>query len=535
MLQQAFICQPNRRQHLPPPVCMQRLVRKLPKEITMRIDNLRLKNYRCFDSLSLKLHPQMTVLVAPNGHGKTSILDAVKVALWPYVAGFDLGSTTNDVTTIQIDDVFLERVQTEQKSSSMEWRLPAQVNADGTLCVAQLLQEGVFQIPQLERKYLEEPDPKATFSEGLPWQITRFRESVRKGTKTKEINPVGVLGINDTAQALQQRIFTDRPGVPDDLPVLGYYGTGRLWAQKKLTSVHVETDPQSQSRTFAYRDCLDPFSSYKHFAVWFTRVHQAYLQAQIRNLERHLPLNAENAVELSAPFKAVQNAIDKILRKHTGWGELAYNAEHEELVLHHDTHGVLKVSQLSDGIRSMLALVGDIAYRCYKLNNHLGMDAPTLTRGIVMIDEVDMHLHPSWQQTVLSDLSAAFPKLQFIVTTHSPQVLTSIASENIRILYRNRLNQWEALPPEQEIKGVESAVALNDIMRVNPIPPIDEANWLVEYTNKIENHTYDDAEGRQLRAKLIELYGERHPVILDTDRLIRFQAFKLRKSNASKV
>ncbi len=74
----------------------------------------------------------------------------------------------------------------------------------------------------------------------------------------------------------------------------------------------------------------------------------------------------------------------------------------------------------------MLALVGDIAYRCYKLNAHLGEEAPQRTHGIVMIDEVDMHLHPSWQQTVLTDLCSAFPKLQFIVTTHSPQVLSTV-------------------------------------------------------------------------------------------------------------
>lgn len=71
----------------------------------MRIDSIRLKNYRCFADLPVELHPQMTVLVAPNGQGKTTVLDAIKVALWPFVAGFDMGSTTNDITGIHIDDV----------------------------------------------------------------------------------------------------------------------------------------------------------------------------------------------------------------------------------------------------------------------------------------------------------------------------------------------------------------------------------------------------------------------------------------------
>ena len=72
----------------------------------MRIDQITLKNYRCFDELRVDFHPQVTVLVALNGQGKTTVLDAVKVALWPFVAGFDMGSTTNDVTGIHIDGVF---------------------------------------------------------------------------------------------------------------------------------------------------------------------------------------------------------------------------------------------------------------------------------------------------------------------------------------------------------------------------------------------------------------------------------------------
>lgn len=97
----------------------------------MRIEHLYLKNYRCFETLSVDIHPQMTVLVAPNGQGKTSVLDAIKVALWPFVAGFDLGSTTNDVTSIQIDDVRREQV----RSHEMDWRLTTEDAAEyGVRC-----------------------------------------------------------------------------------------------------------------------------------------------------------------------------------------------------------------------------------------------------------------------------------------------------------------------------------------------------------------------------------------------------------------
>ena len=213
----------------------------------------------------------------------------------------------------------------------------------------------------------------------------------------------------------------------------------------------------------------------------------------------------------------------------SGWRNLSWDFAEDQIVANHPEHGTLPVDRLSDGIRNMIGMVGDIAHRCTRLNPHLGSQAARQTHGIVMIDEVDMHLHPEWQQVVIQSLQDAFPLLQFIVTTHSPQVLTTVKSENIRVLGRDAAGAWEALPPPQEIKGVESAVALNTVMRVNPIPPVDEAKWLTDYVAHVENSSHTSAEAVALREKLHQLYGPTHPVILDVDRLIRFQAFKLRK------
>lgn len=141
--------------------------------------------------------------------------------------------------------------------------------------------------------------------------------------------------------------------------MLGFYSTGRLWSQKKLTAMHEEASLETQSRTFAYRVYLDPASSYKHFANWFKRIFLSLRQAQIQKLEKGLPLTADHG--LVAPFRAIQRATDALLGPHTGWHTLEYSAEHEELVLTHDRLGKLKASQFSDGIRNMLALVGDIA------------------------------------------------------------------------------------------------------------------------------------------------------------------------------
>jgi predicted ATP-binding protein involved in virulence len=151
----------------------------------------------------------------------------------------------------------------------------------------------------------------------------------------------------------------------------------------------------------------------------------------------------------------------------------------------------------------------------------------------MLIDEIDVHLHPSWQQRVLTDLMRTFPCTQFIVTTHSPQVLTTVKRENIRVLAQDVEDIWSAEMPDEETKGIESSTAMNDVMGVNQVPPVLEAEWRNDYTALIENGGHETEKGLYLRSKLEALYGKRHSIILDFDRLIRFQAFKLRKAQPS--
>jgi predicted ATP-binding protein involved in virulence len=87
---------------------------------------------------------------------------------------------------------------------------------------------------------------------------------------------------------------------------------------------------------------------------------------------------------------------------------------------------LLPLRMLSDGVRNVLAMVADIAYRAAMLNPHLGRDAAKKTSGIVLIDEIDLHLHPSWQRHIVEDLHRTFPEIQFIATTHSPFIVQSL-------------------------------------------------------------------------------------------------------------
>ena len=86
---------------------------------------------------------------------------------------------------------------------------------------------------------------------------------------------------------------------------------------------------------------------------------------------------------------------------------------------------------LSSGYKGIVRLVADIAYRAIKLNPHLGENAVVQTQGEVLIDEIDMHLHPKWQKTIVADLKRTFPGIQFIVTSHSPFIIQSLQSDEV--------------------------------------------------------------------------------------------------------
>ena len=468
----------------------------------MRLETLRLKNFRCFDELALDLHPRLTVLVAENGQGKSAMLDAIRIALAPFVNSFDLArwGFNDPGNSITVSDVRLIR----RDKGDMVRQMPCEVTMVGDYGCG----------------------------ESTTW--SRYRDKEDKATKTKDGGDTHKL--KKWASRVQAQI-RDRDAPELQLPVFGYYGTGRLWSQKQLRKAPKgrddTKDPDFYMRLFAYRHCLDPASSYKHFKEWFTWAFESLREQQIHELEgRSDPEELRAAQER---IRVVQQAIDTFLKPVTGWHTLEYSVSREKsLVLHHDQQGILDVEQLSDGIRSMLAMVGDIAYRCIKLNPQLGEKAALETSGVVMIDEVDMHLHPRWQQRVLEQFQQAFPRIQFIVTTHSPQVLSTVPAKSIRILVAERdesLGQQSVQIHEagQETQGTTSSDLMAAIMGTDPMPDIAIARQLSQYHALIQQDEERSDKARRLREELEQHYGATHPLMLECDRLIRLQALKRRK------
>jgi predicted ATP-binding protein involved in virulence len=454
------------------------------------LNKLRLQNFRCFSNLEISLAPHLTVLVAENGCGKSTILDAIRIALWPYVSSFDLArnATSDSGNGISISDTRLLKLP----SGDMARQLPVKIAVTGNL---------------------------ANRSENTWWE--RFRDSEAKLSKTKDKGSISA--IKKWVDSIQNHIRDPaRPVL--DLPVFGNYGTGRLSAQKRLTEETKGKDNTKNDdfyvRTFAYINCLEPASSYKHFKEWFIWAFESYREQQIKQLENKANIDIISTAH--ERIQVVQKAIDTFLRPITGWHTLEYSISHEKsLVLHHDTLGIMDVDLLSDGIRSVLAMIGDIAYRCIKLNPHLGAEAALKTSGIILIDEVDMHLHPRWQQVILGQLREAFPLVQFIVTTHSPQILSSVDKSCIRVIQGDAVKTIDF-----QTKGVSSADLLARIMDINPIPDIPETVMLSDYHALIQQNLHEDEDGKAMRKKLEAHFGENHPLMRECDRMIRLQAFK---------
>lgn len=465
----------------------------------MKLEKMTLQNFRCFDQVEVELHPYLTVLVAENGQGKSALLDAIRIALWPYVSSFDLARNSfNDPGNgIAIDDVRLLKLT----SGDMARQLPSRIAMTGDYGLG----------------------------DGMPW--ARYRDSEAKATKTKD--EASTADLKRYTANLQQSIrHPDQP--LSHLPVFGYYGTGRLWAQKRLMDSKKGRDDTQDAdfyvRTFAYVNCLDPASSYKHFKEWFIWAFESYREQQIKQLEnRGTPQDMDVA---RLRIEVVQQAIDCLLKPITGWCSLEYSvSQQKSLILHHEQHGVLDVDLLSDGIRSILAMVGDIAYRCIKLNPHLGIDAARSTAGVVLIDEVDMHLHPSWQQRVLEQLRTAFPSIQFVVTTHSPQVLTTVDAKCIRVL-ATEVDQDTGLARtvirhvSQQTQGVASSEVMADVMGTDAVPDTAASRKLSVYIALIEQGLNNTDTGIALLADLEQHFGENHPSMLECQRLLRLQVLK---------
>lgn len=462
----------------------------------MRLKKVTLKNFRCFESLELELHPRLTVLVAENGGGKTAILDGIAVG---------------------ISSVLRYLSSADQRLSG-----PGIMDTDFRLKTVQNPKGGYREVMSDYSQVIMET------KDGLTW------DNWRAAARGKQ--PVTKIGQNFLTAYASRLLDSLKTSEPELLPVFAYYGARRGWivVPERLRGSKLD---YSQP-TSALVGALESMSDFREMLNWFD-LEEA---AELRTNKGNVPEDFEESV----PLSAVRAALSMILG--SSYSNPHFNNKHKFVVCAQTQTGpsLLQVSQLSQGYQSMLALGMDFARRLALANSHLNPEniwpiinknkeychpdcpttwsnPPVLAPAIMLVDEIDLHLHPSWQQRVLGDLMNAFPFTQFIVTTHSPQVVTTVPSECIRILENGGVF---AAPPGTE--GAEASRVLKRVLGVEVRPPESEATKeLNEYLTLVDADQWDSPHARELRKKLDARYQGEEPALLEADLRIENRKWEL--------
>lgn len=411
----------------------------------MKISELVLHNFRKYDEAYLQFNSQFNVLIGNNGKGKTTVLDALAMLLNTYFQG---GKLTTGGGTIKASDARAVFREVE----------------------GQVFREAFPEV-WLEAVAVTEDGPPIRWRRDLGDRGRKAKDFAKKGSETRN-------------HVANNDVVTDV-----DLPLMLYYGAGRLWDKHDDVVMDSPT-----SRLAGYRYCLDPKSDHKAFEKWFKRLSLAKLQKG-----KDIPA-----------LRAVTNAVTSCI---PGARNFYFDASYDHLMIELDHEGLMPFDDLSDGYRNMVGIIADIAHRASRLNPHLGIDAATKTRGIVLIDEIDLHLHPKWQRRVVSDLKVAFKGLQFIVSSHSPFVLQSLEPGEVIDLERAlKPAQADSIPdgiaaPASQAKYANRSIEdiTEEVMKI-PVPQRGERyqkmyDAAIEYYHLLDEASKDVSDERKAAIK----------------------------------
>ncbi len=425
----------------------------------MRIDHLHIENFKRFEVQDFDLHPKFTLLVGDNGSGKTSVLDALAVALgiWHKAAPSSSGWRNILKEEVRLDPV--------DAGDRIFWKLalPSKITATGII----------------------------GHSEGLSW--------------TRMIRTGGTRTTNAQAHNAETAIIELLKGAEAQrelLPVLAYYGAGRAWKATNKRPIG-PTNTRKPQQFDAYRNCLDTRIRDQELNDWFL-----------------FETAAANGYGDGRPgYQAVKRAVLACIPEAD---EVRYASELKEIVL--TINGNQQpFFNLSAGQRMMLAMVADIAIKAVTLNSYLlgpgqpGADDPMqiLKRspGVVLIDELDVHLHPKWQRRVATDLKNTFPSIQFVCTSHSPQVIGEVRPEEVRLL-----DGGEVTMPTRTF-GIDSDRVLDELMdATSRNPQVKEK--LGELAAAIDREDFSQSD--QLLKQIENILGETDPEVTHYRTLISF-------------
>jgi len=339
------------------------------------LKNIELSNFRKFDNSTYELNPRMNIFIGKNASGKTAVLEAVTVILGAYLAAFKEYVPSRFGHNISDNDVLRKSLKPVKSVA-----LTATVKQFPCIVSSQIMWDGKIK------------------------KCTRSLE--KEGGRTKFIgkNPMREL-VAEWEESIKAADCSDEIQV---YPLVLYLSSARLWNENRTGEIE-----KIPGRTDAYQRCLDPKrgnqSSFEYIK----------LLGNLATEENDgMPLPAYEVI-----MDAVKYSLEEELLPEQ---QVIYSSRYGEIAIKNPDGTVINFSALSDGYRNVIKIVTDIATKMCILNPYLGRDTLKKTPGVVVIDELDLSLHPTWQRRIVRILKELFPMVQFICATHSPFIIQSL-------------------------------------------------------------------------------------------------------------
>lgn len=290
------------------------------------------------------------------------------------------------------------------------------------------------------------------------------------------------------------------------LPIIVAYPSNRSFSKPNV-SLNKKSKIVSRINQYdALKQAFQPALDFDDFFEWFR------ITEDIENEKRLTENNTFTEPSLEAVRSAIMSFLD-------GFSNLRIQRSPMPDMVIHKKGIKLFVSQLSHGEKMVLGTVGDLARRLAIANP--GLKNPLIGQGVVLIDEVDLHLHPDWQRTIIKKLRTTFPNIQFILTTHSTLILNHLQKENIFLLENNECLPLSVKYPNFNPYGADVEDILIEIQKVTEILPHDIKELFQQYFSLIQNGKINEA--KTLQKKLKTITDPEHPEILKGEAEIQFK------------
>ena len=413
----------------------------------MHIKHITVKNFRCFEHLEFDLNPDINIFVGNNGSGKSAVLDAIAAAMYPYVAQIHkITEKKQEVLPIFKKDLPVQKKGNKQK-----------IQPEFTVVVKD------FPDWKILYKFLQENSSSKLFM----GEVEQYKQS---GTKNLSV-------------ALKDK-FSDNYDPSCELSIIAYYKSERNATKIDETKT---ISNQSFDRFDALNDPFDGTSNFTDLINWFF----------IREFEELRQGKSRGDINYELPdLQQVRNAIKTII--HPEARVYCTQTTSVKLMVEWTMEAgekrELTLNQLSAGYRNMLALVMDFARRLAQANPHL--ENPLEAEAILMIDELDLHLHPTWQQKIIPDLRKVFPNTQIIATTHSPEIVTTVDHNQVWIL-----EDYQIKYCPYPTRGMKSSDIVRYVLGLDDLRPnTEEYRTLKSLFGAIDNGNLEEA--KRLRKEL---------------------------------